>query len=92
MLTATADGKLFAETYVDGCLLLVFPHPSGISHFWNQPSNVTLAATTLRSVLRRTGLAEGNPLMESALVVPRLGEEEEEEDEEEFTQRERAPA
>jgi hypothetical protein len=27
--------KLFAEVVVDGCLVLVLPHPSGISHFWN---------------------------------------------------------
>jgi hypothetical protein len=98
----SADSKLFGETVVDGCLLLVYPHPSGISHFWNQPDNITHAATTLRSALHRSGLvvgadageeSTGAPVVESELVVPFLGqydeeeEEEEGEEEEEFTQR-----
>jgi hypothetical protein len=90
---ASADSKLFGESYVDGCLILVYPHPSGISHFWNQPENIRHAAITLRSALHRSGLVAGAdsggsaPVVESELVVPLLGQDDEEEQEEEFTQR-----
>lgn len=32
--------------------LVTFPHPSGVSHFWNDPSNVARAARVLKSGLR----------------------------------------
>eukprot|EP00933_Yihiella_yeosuensis_P055788 TRINITY_DN54709_c0_g1_i1.p1 TRINITY_DN54709_c0_g1~~TRINITY_DN54709_c0_g1_i1.p1 ORF type:complete len:268 (-),score=47.40 TRINITY_DN54709_c0_g1_i1:37-747(-) len=31
--------------------LLTFPHPSGVSHFWNTPSNVSRAAKVMKSTL-----------------------------------------
>mmetsp|Transcript_103173 Transcript_103173/g.300900 ORF Transcript_103173/g.300900 Transcript_103173/m.300900 type:complete len:243 (+) Transcript_103173:58-786(+) len=35
-----------------GCRLIAFPHPSGVSHFWNEPANVQRAAKVLKSSLR----------------------------------------
>eukprot|EP00416_Gambierdiscus_australes_P026699 CAMPEP_0171081928 /NCGR_PEP_ID=MMETSP0766_2-20121228/16801_1 /TAXON_ID=439317 /ORGANISM="Gambierdiscus australes, Strain CAWD 149" /LENGTH=136 /DNA_ID=CAMNT_0011539263 /DNA_START=12 /DNA_END=422 /DNA_ORIENTATION=+ len=35
------------------CELLAFPHPSGVSHFWNEPANVSKASKVLRAALRR---------------------------------------
>jgi len=37
----------------DGSRLLTFPHPSGVSHFWNDPANVRRAAGVFRAELRR---------------------------------------
>ena len=34
-----------------GCRLMTFPHPSGVSHYWNDPGNVQRAAEALRVVL-----------------------------------------
>lgn len=48
--------KLFEEVWIEGCLVLVFPHPSGISHFWNVPSNMERAARAIRGVLTKSGL------------------------------------
>jgi hypothetical protein len=33
------------------CMLLVLPHPSGVSHFWNEPSNIDRAANELREAM-----------------------------------------
>ena len=34
------------------CTALVFPHPSGVSHFWNDPARVDAARDALRAFLR----------------------------------------
>jgi hypothetical protein len=36
-----------------GARAAVFPHPSGISHWWNDPRNVARARRFLRALLRR---------------------------------------
>eukprot|EP00931_Biecheleriopsis_adriatica_P021475 TRINITY_DN14038_c0_g1_i1.p1 TRINITY_DN14038_c0_g1~~TRINITY_DN14038_c0_g1_i1.p1 ORF type:complete len:233 (+),score=47.14 TRINITY_DN14038_c0_g1_i1:2-700(+) len=33
--------------------LLTFPHPSGVSHYWNEPKNVRKASKVLKDALRR---------------------------------------
>ena len=38
------------------CTVLVFPHPSGVSHFWNGSANAARAADVLRGSLRGCGL------------------------------------
>ena len=35
-----------------GCTALVFPHQSGVSHFWNDPARADRAARELRAFLR----------------------------------------
>lgn len=44
------DGDYLVER--DGAI--VFPHPSGINRFWNDPANVTRARRVLRSAAART--------------------------------------
>jgi hypothetical protein len=41
------------------CLVVVFPHPSGASHFWNDAGQVQRAARALRRAMRRVGLLPG---------------------------------
>mmetsp|Transcript_3820 Transcript_3820/g.12183 ORF Transcript_3820/g.12183 Transcript_3820/m.12183 type:complete len:233 (+) Transcript_3820:64-762(+) len=56
-------GLLEAEVR-GACRLVTFPHPSGVSHFWNEPANVQRAAKALKSLLRwmrRRRAAAGRP-------------------------------
>ena len=42
-----------AATY---SMLLVFPHPSGVSHYWNSRSNRNKAMQELRAAMNATGM------------------------------------
>ncbi len=44
--------ELFAWFELCGTLVAVVPHPSGISHWWNDPSNVRRARRCFRSIAR----------------------------------------
>lgn len=45
--------RYFAWTELRGKPCAVLPHPSGISHWWNEPKNVRRASSFLRSLVRR---------------------------------------
>jgi hypothetical protein len=47
---------MFKETEHEGCTLLVFPHPSGVSHFWNKPDQVKQAATQFQQHIASSNL------------------------------------
>lgn len=44
-------GDPLSQAYVSGSRCLMLPHPSGRSHWWNEPKNRSKAATTVRSML-----------------------------------------
>jgi len=52
--------ELFSTQWVGSgrsrCLLLVLPHPSGVSHFWNDKQNMERAAQSLRSAMQESDL------------------------------------
>ena len=52
-----AAPAMFKKELRGRCTLLVFPHPSGVSHFWNTPSNLDRAATELREAMSKSCLA-----------------------------------
>ena len=43
---------MFKTVERSGCILLVFPHPSGVSHFWNSPANIARASRELQRYLK----------------------------------------
>lgn len=45
------DPKYFEWTDVSDCKMAVFPHPSGINHWWNSPENRRTAADFLRTTI-----------------------------------------
>merc|ERR1712205_296238 len=51
-----------------GTLVLTLPHPSGVSHFWNEPSNVRKAARVLRNAIRKSGLLPSSRMKGSPIV------------------------
>jgi hypothetical protein len=53
---------------------LVLPHPSGVSHFWNRPENVCVAASHMRGAMAMAGV------FWTSSQQLRLGEHEEEEE------------
>jgi len=42
----------------NGTLVLVFPHPSGVSHFWNNPERVSRAEMSLRAAMAVAGVGQ----------------------------------
>ena len=63
-------GLLETETR-GSCRLLVFPHPSGVSHFWNEPANLRRASAALRAALCEIRRAvDSGPLLAPLRNVP----------------------
>ena len=48
--------SLFKSVERDGCILLVFPHPSGVSHFWNSAERIALASEELQRHMRNISI------------------------------------
>lgn len=44
--------KLLSPSGAKGMKVLVFPHPSGVSHFWNSAENRVMASKVIRGALR----------------------------------------
>eukprot|EP00943_MAST-04B_sp_MAST-4B-sp1_P006243 g6243.t1 len=55
--------RLFKEIYLSKedrlSIGLILPHPSGVSHYWNTVENRNKAATTLRRLMKKTGIVIG---------------------------------
>lgn len=51
-----------------GTIVLNLPHPSGVSHFWNEPSNVHKAARVFRNAVRKSGLLSSSRMKGSPIV------------------------
>jgi hypothetical protein len=45
-----------SKTFVSGTRILIYPHPSGVSHYWNKRSNRYKAMTELRLKMVQTGI------------------------------------
>ena len=54
--TAAAAGAVTNGWNGRSTLILVYPHPSGVSHFWNLRTNRVEATTILRSLMIETGI------------------------------------
>jgi hypothetical protein len=50
------DGE--SHDTMDATLILIFPHPSGVSHFWNSRRNRNRAMNELRLAMLNTGLIQ----------------------------------
>jgi hypothetical protein len=52
------EGEEVEEEEEERCLCVVMPHPSGVSHVWNDPKNIERAGEVLRRAMRDSGVLE----------------------------------
>jgi len=43
--------ELLHQVWYGDCLVIVYPHPSGISHYWNDKENTRIATKALRDLM-----------------------------------------
>ena len=78
---SSASGVALIPSMRPSTVLLTFPHPSGVSHFWNSPSAVARASRVLRACIREARRQQKQQQQQQQQQQQERGDEHSEDDE-----------